>query len=115
MPKEEIALTVMQWQLCNGAVGRYAVPQNEAAHYRQDRLYAWLQFTKDEEAQICEGGPDTLITRHMAGGMKRRLVAIMTDFRFQNWAQAPYTKDVKPLLAILGWTLEYNESNGDDK
>ena len=109
MAKEEIRLSAKQWALCQGAVGRYGVPRDEANRYRQGKLYAWLQFTHEEEASIHEEGPETVITRNMAGGMKRRLVAIITDFAFQGWRQAYMVSDVEPTLAVLGWVQEYRE------
>lgn len=114
MPKAEIRLSAAQWELCRQAVGRYGVPQDEASQSRQSRLYAWLQLNQDERANAREGGPDTVIVRHMAGGMKRRLVAIITDFPGQGWRQESWVQIVLPTLAVLGWTPDYDDDEDDE-
>ncbi len=113
MAKEEIRLSAKQWALCQGAVGRYSVPRDEANRYRQSKLYAWLQFTHEEEATVSEEGPETAITRNIPGGMKRRLVTILTDFAFQGWRQSYMVQDVEPTLAVLGWVPEYREDDDE--
>jgi hypothetical protein len=115
MPKELLAMTAEQWALCQRAVGRYGVPPDEANRYRQGKLYAWLQSTHEEEAAIREGGPEILIERRIARSMKRRLVAIITDFAFQGWRQSYMASDVEPTLAELGWFPEYEDDDEDDE
>jgi hypothetical protein len=115
VPKAEIRLTAEQWAICKSAVGRAGVPSDETSQHRQSRLYAWLQFTHEEQAQVDSEGQGAIIMRHMAGGMKRRLVAIVSDVTFQGWRQESWVSIVLPALAGLGWLPEYDDEDEDDE
>ena len=114
MPKAEIRLTADQWGICRNAVGRAPVPSDETSQHRQSRLYAWLQLTHEEQAQVDAEGQGAIVVRHMAGGMKRRLVAIVSDVTFQGWRQEAWVRLVLPTLAVLGWLPEYDDEDDDD-